>query len=204
MHFMKSFATFAREYGLQEASGIPVFTPAVFPVTVVDNTANLLVRTYPHFLGFGTMAATAAANSVVGIENNGSIPIVVTGLALMLTPASIIRVIYSDALDIRTANQTTSTTIIGMERGIVSNQGRILQGTNVTAFNGWVLHHDTDDVDNPFPLFGGLESPGGQGFIMRPGESVWVIAVTVNIALSVTFAWYEVQIPTPANPENLL
>ena len=195
--FAKDFSNFARDYAIIDESSIPQVVPAVFPVAVVDNNSEYCERTYPIFGGDGTMAATAAVFGLVGIRA-GNRPIVVQSAGIVLEAASGVAATL-DAGDLRTANSTTSSRFDGLGRaggtagGVGLATATILQGTTTLATHfGWDVFNLATTRNNllPNPL----------DLVLRPGEGLWFVNDTVNIALTAHFRWKEWTFPLSRNP----
>jgi len=195
-HYTKSFSTFARDYGIQEASGLLQVVPAVVPVSIVDDVREYLHRTYSEHSGRGTMAATAAVFGMIGLRA-GANPIVVrifadVGLANTVTT----NLVYSIA-DLRTANQTTSTVVNELTRGDTSVGATILQGTTTVVATGFMMSDGVPTADQ-------TNLQRGMGDIyLKPAEGIWLAAGTVNEAIDLSVLWYELQLPNLENPEAL-
>ncbi len=192
-HYRKDFSNFTRDYGVQQGAGVPQVLDVVVPVAIIDDTREFVKRTYPLLTGSGTMAATAAVTSVVGLQAVTQ-PIRVLAVGLDPDANTNIRMVPAE-VDIRTANQTASSLVGGLERGIV-NIATILQGTTAAVTGGYDVWDATNSQLNP------VDRSPVMPLILRLREFLWIQAQTVNVILTATFIWEELTFPLPANPST--
>ncbi len=194
-HYTKSFGLFARDYGIQEGSGLPELHEGIVPVALVDDTTAYVERTYAMFAAWGLQAGVAAVYGLSGVFNPGPNAIRVDFAQPTNVGATPVYVRVGIA-DLRTAN-TAAVVPVGLLRGQTAVTGQVLTGTTTVASPaaGSALIYDANDLHQL-----------GQAFwpiYLRPGEYLWFEAFTVNVSFTGSFIFSELQFTLPMNPPNL-
>ncbi len=191
-HYTKSFGALALDYGVQQGSGFPNLHDGIVPVSIVDDAAHFVARTYPQFTFVHNMAATAAVYGLIGLHAL-TYPVLLKGYGQIDQNSDV--VCQPSVLDLRTANQTTATLSGGLPRGTAAPTCEILAGTTTVQ---------PDNLTGPwfyvFDFSGDILQPPPLPILLRPGEYLWFGGPTVNLAVSPALWWEEWPFGLQPNP----
>ncbi len=173
-------------YENQEPGATPRFVDSLQPVIIVDDASEYIARTWPGYLDLGSQAAVAAVYSLVGLQAQTQ-PLLVE-IAEVMSHGSNSVVLIKGVTDLRTANQATSATSTGWNRGQAAQDALVLTGTTTVAPAGFRAWAQVDALRTGY-----LSTGGVSGVLLRPFEFLWMGSTVVNVALGINFVWSECQ-----------
>lgn len=193
-HYTKSFSTFARDYGIQEGSGLPALHEGVVPVSLVDDRSEYVLPNYPTYVAKGEQAAVAAVYALAGIfVPPAGNPVRLLGVwGEQYTTQFTLGIV-----SLITANAGTFTPA-GLARGsTMTTQG--LTGTTTVDPAGldYMATFLLSTIDGSPP------ADALRGLILRPGEYFWANSLGVNTQCELNMVFEELLFPIVANPSAL-
>jgi len=190
-HYTKSFASFARDYGIQEGSGLPALHEGVVPVAIVDEASGFVERTWPTYTVELTQAAVAAVYGIVSIQAGQNPVLIEYAEARPHATTDVFGI--TGTVDLRTAN-TGTLAPTGLSRGATLTAAALSGTTTVApgAAAGWILMVSAGTAPAYKAPFNGL--------ILRPGEYLTFGALIVNLLLTVGVRFTEFLYALPGPP----